>query len=141
MHFADVNGDGRPDLVTVEQTVVRLYLNEGGKYGKPVFTDKVSDGMDVAFGDANGDGALDMFVLQGGNKGGRIFLDEDNGSKWKASVKLPAPAHGSGGRGRRDSQLQGFAPRRVHRQQRLRECGRAPPALGVLRRLTPPPLR
>ncbi len=95
-HFADVNGDGRPDLVTVEKTVVRLYLNEGGKYGKPVFTDKVSDGMDVGFGDANGDGTLDMYVLQGGTKGGQLFLNEDHGTKWKKSVKLAAPSNAGG---------------------------------------------
>jgi hypothetical protein len=94
--FADLNGDGRPDLATVTQTAVNVYLNEGGKYGKPVFTQKVSDGMDVAFGDVNGDGTLDMFLLQGGTKGGQIFLNEGGGLKWKASLKLPAPPKGAG---------------------------------------------
>ena len=97
VHFVDVNDDGKPDLATVTATRVQLFLNEGGKYpSKPVFNLKVTDGVDVAFGDVNGDGAPDMFVLQGDRNGGQIFLNDGGGQKWTPGPKTPAPPGGSG---------------------------------------------
>src|SRR5206468_1704162 len=54
--FVDVNGDGHPDLATVESSRVQIFLNVGGRYAKPVLTLKVTDGKDVGFGDVDGDG-------------------------------------------------------------------------------------
>jgi hypothetical protein len=97
VHFVDVNGDNRPDLATVTNTNVQLYLNEGGKYpSKPVFNQKVSDGFDVAFGDVDGDGDLDMFVQNGGHGPDQIFLNEGGGRSWKKGPTLAPPANGSG---------------------------------------------
>ena len=31
--FADLNGDKHPDLVTITQKLVNVYLNKGGHYG------------------------------------------------------------------------------------------------------------
>lgn len=95
--FVDINGDGRPDLATVTKTQVQLYLNVGGKYtSKPVFSQKVPDGSDVAFGDVDGDGDLDMYVQNGGKFPGQIFLNEGGGTKWQSSLTLAKPAKGSG---------------------------------------------
>src|SRR5207302_8170964 len=69
--FADVNGDGRPDLyVANDEDPNRLYLNErGGPLGFH-FVDQaralnVADrnaGMGIALADYNGDGRNDLFV-------------------------------------------------------------------------------
>jgi hypothetical protein len=64
--FGDVNGDGRPDLVTVTQTRVEVQLNDGGHYRRPAFTRDLEDGHDAALADVTGDGHLDLFVVQGG---------------------------------------------------------------------------
>src|SRR5690349_16690851 len=59
IHVADFNGDGKPDLVTVDvfSNTVSILLGQGdGTF--PVFTDyPVANGADVAaVGDFNGDG-------------------------------------------------------------------------------------
>ena len=65
--FADFNDDGRPDLyVANDVSEGALFVNEG----KGIFSDRgreahVADyrgSMGIAVGDADGDGALDMFV-------------------------------------------------------------------------------
>lgn len=95
VHFVDVNGDGRPDLATVERTQVQLFLNDGGRYDStPTFSVNVTDGRDVAFGDCDGDGDLDMFVLQGSGLGGRLYLSANG--RWTPSMQVPAPLDGSG---------------------------------------------
>jgi Na+-translocating ferredoxin:NAD+ oxidoreductase RnfD subunit len=69
--FADVNGDGRPDLyVANDEDPNRLYLNEpGGPLGfhfvDTAQASKVADtaaGMGIAAADTNGDGRPDLFV-------------------------------------------------------------------------------
>jgi hypothetical protein len=100
VHFVDVNHDGKPDLATVTATRVQLFLNKGGKYpSKPAFSLKVNNGVDVAFGDVNGDGTPDMFVLQGDRNGGQIFLNDGSGQKWTPGPKTPAPPGDSGASG------------------------------------------
>jgi hypothetical protein len=94
--FADLNGDGRPDMTTVTRTDVRIFLNVGGHYGHPVLFQKVTNGKDIAFGDADGDGDLDMFVVTSGNTPDRLYLNNDNGRKWTAGPELPSVPGGSG---------------------------------------------
>jgi hypothetical protein len=70
--FADVNGDGRPDLyVANDEDPNRLYLNEpatgglGFRLVESAKSDGVADanaGMGVAAADYNGDGLPDLFV-------------------------------------------------------------------------------
>jgi VCBS repeat protein len=97
VQFADVNGDGRPDMATITRTQVQLFLNVGGKYpAKPVFSRTVTDGIDVAFGDVDGDGDLDMYVQTGGTRPDQIFLNDGGGTKWAPSVQLPATDKGGG---------------------------------------------
>ncbi len=65
--FADVNGDGWPDLISVTQRHVTVQLNDHGHFGKPIFSASTPDAQDVAIGDADGDGKLDLYVQERGS--------------------------------------------------------------------------
>src|SRR5262249_23343098 len=68
--FADVNGDGRPDVITYTTTNIAVWINQGGG----VFSNNSASVAalnflnlhlnTIAVGDLNGDGAPDIFVLQ-----------------------------------------------------------------------------
>ncbi len=76
--FADVNGDGRLDIyvcfagnVDGERRANELYINDGVKDGIPSFTERAKEygladeaySTHAAFFDYNGDGRLDMFLV------------------------------------------------------------------------------
>ena len=60
--FVDVNHDGWPDFISVTSETVAVYLNDHGHFGKASFTLHIDDGRDVALGDADGDGNIDLYV-------------------------------------------------------------------------------
>ena len=99
--LADVNGDNLPDALVVDviqqpgsepvefRTVLGLYLNSAGSFpGMPVWNGTLpalnvetgtAEGR-LAWGDANGDGRLDLAVRNGGRDGQTIlFLNSASG--------------------------------------------------------------
>jgi hypothetical protein len=87
--FADTDGDGPVDLATATRQRVQLYVNDGGCYGKPVFNQRVDDGIDVEFGDADGD--LDTYIQTGGEHDDQLFLNRDGGRDFQPGRKLKSP--------------------------------------------------
>ncbi len=62
----DANGDGATDIAFVSETEVAIHLQAGGRYDEPTFTMALEDGWAAAFGDADGDGNDDLYVVQRG---------------------------------------------------------------------------
>jgi hypothetical protein len=109
IRVADVNDDGNPDILVASsyQTQSRLYLGDG----KGAFTDvtamqlpqiKASVG-DAKFGDADGDGDLDLILADWGpgnpmqNEGGRtmLWLNDGRGNFTDATAeRMPDAAVG-----------------------------------------------
>jgi hypothetical protein len=81
----DFNGDGRPDLVTANQggtgTVSVLLANAAGEFGFGAAVDYAafSGAHDVAVGDFNGDGILDLLVACWGGQT-RLFYGLGGGA-------------------------------------------------------------
>jgi hypothetical protein len=73
---ADVNGDGKPDLIAIQATsgysYVRVYLNQGTSFAAPV-TFSTPDGATLTWvmpADFNGDGKLDLGLIGYSASGG-----------------------------------------------------------------------
>jgi len=65
VQFADMNSDGRLDVVEADQTKVKVNLQQPNGTFKPAYSTTVDSGQAVATGDVNGDGAPDIYVLEG----------------------------------------------------------------------------
>lgn len=73
---ADLNGDGRPDLVTVSPAgnVVRVVFNAGDGTFLPAKDLNVTDPRSVAVADLNGDGLPDIAVTSPNDTASRILV-------------------------------------------------------------------
>jgi len=89
---ADINGDGKLDLVIVDSTnVVSVWLGKGdGTFQSPI--DTTGRGDSVIAGDFNGDGKMDLAVTDSAAGTVSILLQ---GSPYQALVESPINADGS----------------------------------------------
>ena len=80
---ADVNGDGKPDLVTAnagDGTVSVLVNNGDGSFAPPVSYAAGSDPVAVAVGDLNGDGFPDLAVADSAGNSVQVLLNNGDGT-------------------------------------------------------------
>ena len=86
LRFADVNGDGRTDMVTAssDMTTVTVLLGMGGGTFANVETDAGTQPSAMALGDVNGDGRLDLVVAHADQTSGAgsttVLLGQGNGT-------------------------------------------------------------
>jgi hypothetical protein len=95
--LADLDGDGVLDLVTLAKDELVVLLRTGGRFRR-AFAMPLSDGGRVVAGDADGDGRLDLYVLQASadaNPDDFILLNRGDGRDF---TRVPVPA----ARGRAD---------------------------------------
>jgi hypothetical protein len=77
--IGDLNGDGRPDLVTANGKAISVLLN-GGDGSFPARRDYRAGGNHLAIGDLNGDGKLDLVTTSlGTGNTVSVLLNRGNG--------------------------------------------------------------
>lgn len=96
--LADLNGDGRLDLVAVLPGELVVQLGSPAGFGPAIRVTSLSAGRWVAIGDANGDGHLDVYVVQscihGVNEPDVLYLNDGEGAL--ASAPIPQTDQGCG---------------------------------------------
>ena len=89
MSVADMNGDGRPDIVCTVSGQIVIFHNLGGRAFAAPIAMPISNLYWVRTGDFNGDGRQDMAVLTnnpGSTATDMHILQSDGGGSSKATV-------------------------------------------------------
>ncbi|MGD9510916.1 MAG: FG-GAP repeat domain-containing protein [Geminicoccaceae bacterium] len=95
--FADMNGDGRPDLLILEEKRFSVWLNVDGAFPKLSYKRALNLGRDLAVGDVNLDGKPDVYIGQGKNAslGDLLLINNGNGKSYHANANpLPKATRG-----------------------------------------------
>ena len=98
--FADINGDGRPDLVVITAKKLQVLLQNPDHTFTQSFVVTLTSGSDVAVGDVNGDGAVDIYVVQstasdGSNAPDLMLINNGTGTSF-TSLSIPETTVGKG---------------------------------------------
>jgi hypothetical protein len=98
--LADMNGDGRLDLVTVTGPRLEVNLNRSGRFPTTDYRLSITNGRDLAIGDADGDGDPDIYILQGSNATvpDLLLLNQGSGASYTNLSGLPQVTTGEGDR-------------------------------------------
>jgi hypothetical protein len=73
--FADMNGDGRPDVVTINGSALTILIQNADHKFTVAYRLPVKNGWRIAVGDATGDGQPDIYVARGTNAPGPDIPD------------------------------------------------------------------
>jgi FG-GAP-like repeat len=96
---ADMNGDGKPDLIAADMTQMHVYLNDGAGHFTGIGSYDITsrESFDIATGDLNGDGLADVAVIYGAPVGQKpngpqlgVFLNKGDG-RFSAEVRYDLP--------------------------------------------------
>jgi hypothetical protein len=94
--IGDLNGDGRPDLVEVTATQLRVLFQRDGRFVQ-AYRRPLRDAAWVTLADVNDDGRPDLYVVQGAsgpNVADLMLLNEGNGRF--APMAVPQATRGTG---------------------------------------------
>ena len=99
--IADLDQDGRMDVLIVEQTRLKIWLNTpSGLPASPSYTRTIAEGRDLAIGDVNRDGKLDRYICTGWNGGTSqqpdLMLINDGDSRSFHPMAIPQATAGDG---------------------------------------------
>ncbi len=79
VEVADLNGDGRLDIISQTTSTTRYYIGNGdGTFAAATSLTSAASGTGVVAADINGDGAKDIVVRETGAL--RVFLNQGNGT-------------------------------------------------------------
>ena len=81
----DLDGDHRLDLVQLSPSRLEVHLQRNGRF-ELAYSRSLNGGKALAAGDANGDGRMDLFVVQAGSD--RLLLNDGSGRRF-ASLAMP----------------------------------------------------
>ncbi|MDP9184510.1 MAG: VCBS repeat-containing protein [Actinomycetota bacterium] len=94
--IVDLSGDGIDDLVLVHLDRLEIRLGgSDGSFGPPVLEHPLAHGHGLAIGDVNGDGAPDVYAVDGCedrvNAPDVLLLNGDDGRSWTQLALPPLP--------------------------------------------------